>query len=270
MNFRQYIKYLVYNYLPGLSGSFPYFGVRVFFTKGSKSFRTACEQGVFEYSNVQVLTHFVRSGTWMFDVGCNIGLMSIPVLRQNSEVNVLAFEPSSNVLPSLEQTLKASPFGIRWSLVSKAVGASAGTTSFCLSSQQDSLFDGLQSTHRANLAAKVQVEITTLDIEWDKVRRPLVSVIKCDVEGAELAVLQGAANLIQACHPAILLEWSFTNLKAYDCDPSELLEWTAQAGYELYALPHAIHVKTPRQLDLSMLSTESFLMLPGMSSKRHN
>ncbi len=270
MNFRRYIKYLIYNYLPGLSGSFPYFGVRVFFTKGSKSFRAACEQGIFEYSNVQVLTHFARSGTWMFDVGCNIGLMSIPVLRQTSEVNVLAFEPSSNVLPSLEQTVKASPFGTRWSLVSKAVGASVGTTSFCLSSHQDSLFDGLKSTHRATLTAKVQVEITTLDVEWDKVRRPLVSVIKCDVEGAELAVLQGAANLIQTCHPAILLEWSLTNLKAYDCDPSELLEWAAQAGYELFALPYAIQMRTSRQLVLSMLTTESFLMLPSLSFERHS
>jgi len=262
MNLRKWIKYIVHSCVPGFSGFFTYFGVRVFFTKGSKSFRAACEQGIFEYSNVQVLTHFARPGTWMFDVGCNIGLMSIPVLQQVPEVSVLAFEPSVNVLPSLAQTVEASPFGIRWRLVPKAVGAFVGATSFCLSSQRESLFDGLKSTHRSTCVAEVQVEITTLDHEWEKVGSPRVSMVKCDVEGAELSVLKGAANLIQSCQPTILLEWNSINLQVYECDASELLKWATHARYDLYALPHAVLVQTPKQLEVSMLSTESFLLLP--------
>ncbi len=262
MNLRQWIKYLVYGYAPGLSGSFPYFGVRVFFTRGSKSFRAACEQGVFESSNVRVLNHFVQPGTWMFDVGCNIGLMSVPVLRQFPEVSVLAFEPSANVLPSLQRTVVHNPFGDRWRLVPKAVGAAVGKTSFCLSSRRDSLFDGMKNTRRAPLAAEVQVEVTTLDCEWRNLGCPRVTMIKCDVEGAELSVLTGAASLVRDCSPAILLEWNSINLQAYECDPSELLKWAADTGYDIHALPHAIQVRTSRELELSMLYTESFLLLP--------
>jgi FkbM family methyltransferase len=234
----------------------------VFFTRGSKSFRAACEQGVFEASNINILTHFVRPGTWMFDVGCNIGLMSIPVLRQFPDVSVLSFEPSANALPSLQQTVARNPFGDRWRLVPKAVGAAAGMTSFCLSSQQDSLFDGMKNTRRATLASEVQVEVTTLDFEWTKLGCPRVTMIKCDVEGAELSVLMGAASLVRDCTPAILLEWNSINLQAYECDPAELLKWAASVRYHIYALPHAMHVRTSRELELSMLYTESFLLLP--------
>lgn len=198
----------------------------------------------------------------MFDVGCNIGLMSIPVLRQIPDVSVLAFEPSANVLPSLQQTIARNPFGGRWRLVSKAVGISVGKTSFCLSSRQDSLFDGMKNTRRAPLDSEVQVEMTTLDCEWDNLGRPRVTVIKCDVEGAELSVLTGAASLIRDCSPAILLEWNSINLQAYECDSSELLKWAADVNYCVYALPQAVQVRTSMELELAMLFTESFLLLP--------
>tara|TARA_R110002049_G_scaffold253885_2_gene429280 strand:- start:281 stop:595 length:315 start_codon:yes stop_codon:yes gene_type:complete len=87
-------------------------------------------------------------------------------------------------------------------------------------------------------------------------------MIKCDVEGAELSVLTGAASLVRDCSPAILLEWNSINLQAYECDPSELLKWAADTGYDIHALPHAIQVRTSRELELSMLYTESFLLLP--------
>ena len=80
MTLRQGFKHWLYGRCPGFSGSFPYFGTQVFFPKDSLLFRYACEQGVYECRNVDVLTRLARPQTWYFDVGTNLGFMSVPVL----------------------------------------------------------------------------------------------------------------------------------------------------------------------------------------------
>src|ERR1041384_3306601 len=118
--FRKIIKKFLYGRCPGFAGSFPYFGVKVFFPPRSLSFYAACEQGIFEHANVRVLEHFVRPDTVVFDVGANIGLMAIPLLQHCSSCKVISFEPSPNVLGSLRKTVQGSPFGDRWRLIEKA------------------------------------------------------------------------------------------------------------------------------------------------------
>jgi hypothetical protein len=91
MTLRQTIKYWLYGRCPGFAGSFPYFGTRVYFPPGSKSFLAACEQGIFEADNVRLLQGLVRPGSYFFDVGTNIGLMSAPVLHTAPDVRIVSF-----------------------------------------------------------------------------------------------------------------------------------------------------------------------------------
>ncbi len=262
MKLRQIIKYWLYGKCPGLAGSFRYFGTRVHFPKESLSFKAACQQGIFEADNVSVLQALIRPGTLMFDVGANIGLMAIPVLTADASCQVVSFDPSVNVLPSLRQTIAESPFGARWSLVEKAVGAALGTITFTLSSVANSLFDGIRPTQRVESAAQVQVEMTTLDAEWARLGKPAVSLIKIDVEGAESEVLRGAAECLRAERPFVLLEWNRQNLAAYDCPPDFLLQFATGAGYEVLAVPGLHPVKNKHQLKLHMAFTENFLLSP--------
>jgi FkbM family methyltransferase len=71
-----------------------------------------------------------------------------------------------------------------------------------------SAFDGLRNTGRKKGGSAVTVPISTLDAEWREVGKPNVSLIKIDVEGAELGVLRGGSECIGQCKPAILLEWT--------------------------------------------------------------
>ncbi len=259
---RKLLTYWLFGKCPGFAGSFRYFGARVFFPKGSLSFKAACQQGIFEADNVTVLQALIRPGSCMFDVGANIGLMAIPVLTADASCKVVSFDPSVNVLPSLRRTLAESPFGARWTLVEKAVGAAPGTVTFTLSSQANSLFDGIRPTQRVESAAQVQVEMTTLDAEWVRLGKPHVSLIKIDVEGAESEVLRGAAECLRAEQPFVLLEWNRQNLAAYDCPADFVLKFAAEAGYEVLAVPGLHPVKNNHQLKLHMAFTENFLLSP--------
>lgn len=259
---RKLLKYWFYTYCPGFVGTFPYFGIKVHFPKGSLSFKAACQQGIFEADNVAVLRSLIEPDSYMFDVGANIGLMAIPVLCAEPTCRVISFDPSINVLPCLRRTVKESRFGDRWNLIEKAVGASSGAISFSLSSQANSLFDGIRPTQRVESTSQVQVEMTTLDEVWQQIGSPRLSLIKIDVEGAESGVLQGADQCLRAERPFVLLEWNRQNLAAYDCPPSFILKFASEMGYEVLAVPGLHAVKTEIQLKVHMAFSENFLLAP--------
>lgn len=262
MTWRSKLKYWLYGSCPGFAGSFPYFATRVYFPKGSLSFAAACDQGIFEAHNVRLLQSLVRPGTFFLDVGTNIGLMSLPILNGNPDVHVVSFEASPNVLPYLTRTIAGSGRRDRWTLVPKAVGAAVGKVQFSLSALENSLYDGIKATRRVEAVRQVEVEMTTLDKWWQEAGRPAISAIKCDVEGAELEVLRGARECLARQRPHVLLEWNRQNLTAYGLADFALVDFAAEAGYKLYALPNLIGIDSKSELGLQMIATESFLLVP--------
>lgn len=255
---RQWLKYELYNCV----GSFPYFGIRVHFPRGSSAFRATCEQGVFELENVKVLQDLYLSGTYMFDVGANLGLIAIPLLSSIPDCKIVSFEPSPNSLPWLKRTIAGASLATRWRLVEKAVADIRGSAKFAISIPEEGLYDGLQATGRAPGSRAVEVSVTTLDAEWREVGCPPVSLIKIDVEGGELGVIRGATDCLAQTRPWILTEWNRQNLQAYNIDPTKLITTATENRYYLYALPDIIPVKTKWELLLHMTRTESFLLSP--------
>lgn len=245
-----------------LTGHTHYFGVKMHVPKGSYIFKGLCSQGTFEPHVTEMLKRLVQPGTWLFDVGANMGMMSVPVLAMMPTVSVASFEPSPNTLPSLEKTVADSPYTDRWKLIPKAVGSSMGPTEFNVSASEYGAWDGRRDTGRVESVRKIQVEQTTLDEEWKALGKPAVSAIKCDVEGGEMDVLEGSRELLRACRPALLVEWHEPNFSAYGRRTEELLQFAKAAGYAVYAAPGCIPVMNVQHLRVMMATMEDFVLLP--------
>ena len=263
MRLRKRLRYWLYGSCPGFAGSFPYFGTRVHFPKGSMGFREACLQNVFESAHVRLLQNLVKPNTTYFDIGANIGLMAIPILHAHPDCRVVSFEPSPNSLPYLQRTWSGSRFRDRWSVVPKALSDCPGQAEFSLASKELSMFDGLRDTHRVTAAGRVTVDVSTLDAEWERLGRPPVSIVKCDVEGNELAILNGAASLLAHERPFVLTEWYQGNFQAYGAHPEDILGFCSRAAYHWFAVPNFIEVHSALELSLQMTEMDSFLLAPS-------
>lgn len=230
-----------------------------------------CEQRIYEQVNLALIQTLVKPNSFYFDVGANIGLLSVPILNRYSSCKVLSFEPSPSVLPFLKHTIECSPYRDRWTVVEKATGHKAGFTEFYTSNSGLEAYSGFQNTNRADTHIKIDVPVTTLDIEWKILGKPMLSVIKIDVEGAELQVLEGATECIKHEKPYILVEWNSTNLEAYRCTTDQLLKTADDIGYRIFGIFENCSSHYPfnilpvldfAELKLQMLLTESFLLAP--------
>lgn len=277
MDLKKRIKSWLYGYCPGFSGSFPYYGAKVFFPKNSHIFKLACKQGIYERSNVGLISNLLKSNSVYLDIGANIGLMSIPILHSHPDCKVISVEPSPNSLPFLTQTHKKSEYKDRWFIIGKATSSDIGNLRFSIASSTLGAFDGLKDTGRAGNTTAVTVPVTTVDTEWELMGQPNISVIKIDVEGAELQVLEGAVRCITSCNPCILVEWNLANLKAYNCDLNSLLIFSQTVDYRLFSVVDhqslrnnhfldvaLLPVSSPSELRLQMLTTENFLLVPKL------
>ena len=173
-----------------------------------------------------------RGKQCVLDVGGHIGLVSLPVagvLGQGGRV--IAFEPSAvnhqflsyhkqvNVLENLE-------------IFQCLVGANAQQAVAFFEDETDNGMNSILYLKDKGKFSKTEREQLTLDgFCADKGLRP--EVIKIDVEGAELLVLQGAREVLQQHKPVIFLSVHPRHLEKLGTNPQELLEFAHVVGYEI-------------------------------------
>jgi FkbM family methyltransferase len=157
-----------------------------------------------------MISHMVDGGTFL-DVGASTGAMTIPMAAKfGSKARVIAFEPARPARRLLEMTLARNGFtGVE--IVPKAVSNVVGRTTFrefdydetggCPFLPETS---AIQSpvTESDERATSSEVEVTTLDTfcSGQDIASGRV-VVKIDVEGFEVLVLEGALNLISSARP---------------------------------------------------------------------
>ena len=261
MTIKRRLKYWLYNFVPGLAGRFPYHGSTVHFPPGAPVIREICERCAFEGEVIDRLIKVARPGTTVFDVGANIGLMAIPVLRACDSCRVVSFEPSPNSLPYLQSTARDSAYADRWTVRGVALAAAAGELDFTVGRPEDALFEGFNSGSRIANARVIKVPVSTIDEEWRALGRPSVSAIKIDVEGAEGGVLEGAGDLLSAQRPALVIEWHEPYLARFGTRPDTLLTLIARYGYQIFTIPGGVPVPDAAGLRVQLMSCQNYLLV---------
>jgi len=156
-------------------------------------------QGSFEQAEMETLTEAARPGTVAVDAGAHVGLFTIPLARAvGTKGAVWAIEPLPENVRRLDANVRANRLS-NVTIFSSAASDADGRVAFEIAG--DSAYGSTREVVSAWRTAKVlQVSTLCLDTEWKARGMPCVSVMKIDVEGAELQVLRGAEREIGRAH----------------------------------------------------------------------
>lgn len=183
------------------------------------------------------------AGAVFLDIGANVGYFSRLVASAFPQATVHAFEPH----PLTYQVLRINTwqFGERICTWPVALSDSRGT--LALSTSPNNLGDTKGVLAQDHLVASVVAPSISLDELLGGLRADLV---KIDVQGAELAVLQGMKGLIHSSpNIRIVMEFSPGLLHADGIDPRAALVGLRGLGFDLNLIrPDALFAATDAEI----------------------
>lgn len=173
-----------------------------------------------------------RSEAWdqpvLFDVGASTGVCSLlPAILPR--LKVLAFEPNQMLFQVLLVNVDLN--AIRANVQARAVALGNRPHWATLTAPGNPGQYGLGlvggTPSRAIMLPLARVAVMTLD----SVRDIVPTIIKIDVEGAELEVLRGGYQLLERHHPDLVLEVDPRNTAQFGHKPEDVLNAVQSFGY---------------------------------------
>lgn len=148
----------------------------------------------------------------LVDVGADIGTFSVTVGNRFPGARVLAFEPSSSSVALLARNVEANALAVD---VRPCALGDGSVTSAVLTFDVDepgcSGLDPAALRVREDHVVREEVPVSTLDAELADLPVLDALVLKLDVEGAEVAVLDGAAASLARARETLLLVEDFVD-----------------------------------------------------------
>lgn len=161
--------------------------------------------GTYELEFSMMLSESVKEGDVCFDIGAWRGFFS-GLMGLAGAKHVYAFEPLPANIEQIELLITLNP-GLPLNLIKAAVGEKSGELDFKIM-PATSMGKFAESSFQANDSSEVslRVPVVSLDDLVECGRLNVPSVIKIDVEGAELLVLRGARKILGSHKPALFIE----------------------------------------------------------------
>ncbi len=176
-----------------------------------------------------VLAAVLRADSTYVDIGANRGQVLKEALRVAPGARHIAFEP----IPSLAAELARELPGVDCRQM--ALGASPGRAEFCHYRALDG-WSGLRRnpeiSDERGQPELIDVQISTLDAELADTRP---TVIKIDVEGAELAVLEGGRGLLVRERPLVIFEHVASAAEVYGASSEDLWKLLSDLDYVIFS-----------------------------------
>lgn len=178
-------------------------------------------------------------GGVFYDIGANAGYISLAAARRMRDVRVIAFEPLPALAEDVALAARRNGFD-RLDVYNVALSAENG---------EAELFLPTQSVHasfvsREQGARSVKVPTVRLDDAVAAGIIPPPTVVKLDVEGAEMLVVDGAEATLRAHRPLICFECDL-NAERFGHTPGSFMARLRGLGYTRFESAAPDGTRTP-------------------------
>lgn len=167
--------------------------------------------GTYEPAVQTVYAALLEPGMTVYDVGANVGFLAILAARLiGPEGQVVCFEPLPANVDAIQHNAALNAFS-NISVIREALGRQEGTSEFLVSGDVGWGKLAGAGGDPGDLTGTIPVSVVQLSRAVTQHRLPLPDLIKVDIEGGEVGMLEGSAELLTRCRPFILIELHGTN-----------------------------------------------------------
>jgi FkbM family methyltransferase len=183
----------------------------------------------YDRQTTAIIQRVCRADSNCIDVGCHKGEVLDIMRKAASQGQHFGFEP----IPDLYRNLATKYQGTNCTIVERALSNETGTASFNYVVSNPS-YSGLKKRQydRANEVDQLlTVKTEKLDLFLPADLR--VDLIKIDVEGGELLVLEGAVETLKKYHPVVIFEHGLGASEYYNATPTKVYDLLTAAGLKV-------------------------------------
>ena len=209
--------------------------------------------GSYEPEDESMAYALIQNGDTILDVGAHIGWYSINFAKRFPISKIYAFEP-------IEYTFEFLKRNIEKNHLSNVI-----LLNFGLSSKEEeralyyfkggSAIASIENLISHQNAKKITCRFRSLDAILAELGMKSIAFIKCDVEGAELFMLQGAQKTIDEFKPIILIELYEEWCNKCGYSSKDVIDFLASMGYEFF---QAINGKLCKMEPIKLVDRERY------------
>lgn len=211
-------------------------------TKDQSISRKVFVSGAYELAELNFISHFVKPGMIVADIGANIGVHSLVMAGAIGPTGCLhAFEPTC-AFERLKANISLNGLKHRCTLNKAALGNYCGALSLteCLAGCEAFTSAGSPSEPRVATNRRLEVPVLRLDDYVAASGFKGFDFLKIDIEGGEVQALEGAKGLLQAeLLPSIMIEFNDRCLESSGSSSTHLYKFLCSYGYGLWRLDRA-------------------------------
>jgi len=157
---------------------------------------------------LELVREFVTPGAVVWDIGANVGLFSFAAASRAGPAGlVVALEPDAWLVQLLRRSAVDQPSGSApVQVVPAAVASELSIRTLCLANRSRAANYLAEFGTTQTGGSREEHSVIAVTLDWLLESLPAPSVVKIDVEGAELEVLAGAQRLFETIRPFVLCE----------------------------------------------------------------
>lgn len=187
--------------------------------------------GAFEKNDFPMLLQLIDKGDIVFDIGANIGWVSISISKAKKRVKVFAFEPVKNTYLDLKNNIKLNHV------------TNIKTFNFGFADKEKELtfyYNPMDSGSASLKDVSMSKDVQKITCQFKKLDNFMLDVkakidfIKCDVEGAEIFVFNGGLRTIGKHKPIIFVEMLRKWAAKFKYTPNDTIALLKKLGYNCY------------------------------------
>jgi FkbM family methyltransferase len=197
--------------------------------------------GYYSVEVVGLIKKILREGDVIFDCGANIGEITLIAAKTVGVTGkVFSFEPLPEIADQFDRNVRANGFE-NVEALRLGVARGAGPAPIFVASDlfsDGSHHDGLGTLFRSSQRSRVVGEISLISIDEFVGRRKIerIDLIKLDIEGGELAALQGAETVLKTLRPSLIVEMTRETCEAAGYRMEELYSFIVDKGYAVHRI----------------------------------